>query len=76
MRISAVQMSKIFGKSWKHESTALGECRSADFAEVNELYIRFFAVQMSKKFGKSRNQKVPLWENVDLLILLKSLINI
>ena len=56
--------------------TPVGECRSADFAEVNDYYIRFSAVQTLRFFCKSRKPKVPLWENVDLLILLKSMTNI
>ena len=30
--------------------TPLGECRPADFAEVNDIYIEFSAVHMSKSF--------------------------
>ena len=54
----------------------MGECRSADFAVVNVEYIKFSAVQMSNFFGKSQKPDVLLWENVDLLISLISMINI
>ena len=62
----------------------VGECRSADFADINDknTCIRFSAVQMSKIIGKSQKPKVSLRENVDNsyilpeLILLISMINI
>ena len=47
----------------------MGECRSADFADINVKCIRFSAVQLSNIFGKSRNPKVLLWGNVDLHML-------
>ena len=33
-------------RNFTPECTALGECRSDDFAQVNDKYIRFSAVQM------------------------------
>ena len=54
-----------FAISWKPKRTELGECKYADFAEVNDKYIKLSAAQMSKIFGNSRKLKVPLWENVE-----------
>ena len=54
----------------------VSECRSADSADINDKIIRFSAVQMSKILDNSRNPKVLLRENADLLILLISTINI
>ena len=77
-------MYKIFCRSnvenfWQKsetERTAPGDCRSGDFAEVNDENIGLSAVKMSKAVGKSQKPKEPLWDNVDLLILLKSKINV
>ena len=38
------------------QSTALGDCKSADFADVNDKYISFFAAQMSNISGSVRMQ--------------------
>ena len=58
----------------------VGECRSADFADINDknMCIRFSAVQMSKIIGKSQKSKVSLDNSYILpeLILLISMINI
>ena len=47
-----------------------GECRSADFADINDKYIRFSADRMLNILGKSLKPQVSLYATFDMRLAL------